>query len=84
MLLFDLGRTGVHMGAKILGGEHASRLGIKCRFDGAFNTPWASAHFSSPVKRQAAAYRARPRPDSLCVGISKLCEKEADTAYGLL
>src|SRR6185437_11379155 len=45
MLLFDLGRTGVHMGAEILGGKHPSRFGIKCRFDGAFHAPGASAHF---------------------------------------
>src|SRR5262249_35908404 len=51
MLLFDLGRTGVDMGAEILGGKHPSRFGIKCRFDGAFDAPRASAHLSSPVAR---------------------------------
>src|SRR6185437_11955147 len=39
MLLFDLGRTSVNMGAEILGGKHASRFGIKCRFDCALNAP---------------------------------------------
>src|SRR6185437_12730078 len=51
MLLLDLRRTGVDMGAEILGGKHPSRFGIKCRFDGAFDAPGASAHHSSPVAR---------------------------------
>src|SRR5690242_10246009 len=51
MLFFDLGRTGVDMGAEILGGKHPSWFGIKCRFDGAFDAPGASAHLSSPVAR---------------------------------